>query len=248
MEAVFPCTKTLLFDALSTLLKSEVKLTVPDKTLLRQKWNEFEAEKTQGRAAALCQCLALLLNKYGFARESGILRRVYHDYSRTGLNDAFERVGAIARHHRSATPHMSNDAILANLWELSQNQIWARDFPGFCCEWMRIAHAAYPGKEVAANMFFYFAMSTANTEAEYIQWFTSAGPNTYQDDIAKITALKHHFASAPHMSLSDDQMNLVQRLYEKAAYLKFYYAEPGNLYAFVKDMMRKGTDSLSHSI
>jgi len=252
MEAVFPRLKTLIMEALSTLLKAEVKITPNDKMLLRQKWTDFDKNKHTGRADvladALCQCCTHLLDKYGFARESAILRCVNHDFSKVGMDNAFNEVNAIARHHQSVTPHMSNDTIFANLLELSQDQIWVREFPRLYAKWMQIAHTAYHNNETGANMFFYFALSTARTEAEYAHWFVSTGPNTYHDDIAKITALKQHFAATPHRNVTHDQMIFVQRLFEKAAYLTFYYVETDVLCAHVKNMMRKTTQSLSHSI
>ena len=64
MEAVFPRLKTLIMEALSTLLKAEVKITPNDKMLLRQKWTDFDKNKHTGRADvladALCQCCTYL--------------------------------------------------------------------------------------------------------------------------------------------------------------------------------------------
>ena len=113
---------------------------------------------------------------------------------------------------------------------------------------MQIAHTAYHDNETAANMFFYFALSTSNTEAEYAHWFVSTGPNTYHDDVAKIAALKQHFAATPHGNVTHDEMIFVQRLYEKAAYLTFYLDKTEDLCVHVKNMMKKSTESLSRSI
>ena len=141
-----------------------------------------------------------------------------------------------------------NDTIFANLFELSEDQIWVREFPRLYTKWMQIAHTAYHDNETAANMFFYFALSTSNTEAEYAHWFVSTGPNTYHDDVAKIAALKQHFAATPHGNVTHDEMIFVQRLYEKAAYLTFYLDKTEDLCVHVKNMMKKSTESLSRSI
>ena len=247
MEAVFPRMKHLLMEARSLLLKAEVKITPDDKTLLRQKWTYFNENQNPVAAFALSQCCVHLLDKYGFARESTILRCVQHELSKVGMDDALNEVYAIAR-HQTVTPHMSNDIISANLLELSQDQIWVREFPRLYSKWMQISHTAYHNSETGANMFFYFALSTARTEAEYVHWFVSTGPNTYHDDIAKIAALKQHFAATPHRNVTHDQMIFVQRLYEKVAYLTFYYNGMDVLCAHVKNMMRRSTQNLSHSI
>jgi len=252
MEAVFPRLTDLMMEALITLCKAEVKLKISDKVLLRQRWNDFQKNKgsdgAHASALVLCQCCEHLLDNYGFTRQSAILRSVLHEFSKVGMDMAINEVGAIAHHHRSVTPHMSNDTIFANLFELSEDQIWVREFPRLYTKWMQIAHTAYHDNETAANMFFYFALSTSSTEAEYAHWFVSTGPNTYHDDVAKIAALKQHFAATPHGNVTHDQMIFVQRLYEKAAHLTFYFAKTEDLCVHVKNMMKKSTESLSRSI
>ena len=252
MEAVFPRLEDLMMDALITLCKAEVKLTISDKDLLHQRWKDFKKNKGSDGAHAsvqvLCQCCEHLLDSYGFTCQSAILRSVLHECSKVGMDMAINEVGAIAHHHRSVTPHMSNDTIFENLLELSEDQIWVREFPRLYTKWMQIAHTAYPDKETAANIFFYFALSTSITEAQYAHWFVSTGPNTYHDDMAKIAALKQHFAATPHGNVTHDHMIFVQRLYEKAAYLTFYFAKTDDLCVHVKNMMKKSTESLSRSI
>ena len=248
MEAVFPRLIPLLTEALNLLLKTEVKITATDKTLLRQRWTYFNQSRHPVAALELSECCMHMLHKYGFAHESGILRCVQHELSKARNDNAYNEVSAIARHHQSATPHMSNDTVFANLLELSQDQIWVREFPRLYGKWMQIAHTAYHDNETGANMFFYFALSTARTEAEYARWFVSMGPNTYHNDIAKIAALQQHFAATPHRNVTHDQMIFVQRLYEKVANLTFYYNGMDVLCAHVKNMMRRSTQNLSHSI